>query len=83
MANEAALNLFHELSDVPPFVPTDPVVMRAAYAPGLNGSPLGAATSAVIRRLYSKNNKAPNLLPPEEDGRSYEAMVEDMKNWRE
>ncbi len=62
-------------------VPTDPILIRSEYGPGMSGAAVGLEMRRSLRRLYEKGNpNAPRvLLGDEELERAYKEMIDDMK----
>ncbi len=61
-------------------VPTDPLLIRAIYGPGMPGASVGAEMRRSLWRLYEVNPSAPRMLRgDEEQERAYKEMMDDVK----
>jgi hypothetical protein len=61
-------------------VPTDPILIRAVYGPGMSGASVGSEMRRSLRRLYEVNPNAPRvLLGDEELERAYKDMMDDVR----
>ncbi|HPS00531.1 MAG TPA: PhnD/SsuA/transferrin family substrate-binding protein [Candidatus Sumerlaeota bacterium] len=61
-------------------VPTDPILIRAVYGPGMVGASVGAEMRRALWRLYDVNPGVPRMLRgDEEQERAYKEMMDDVR----